>query len=154
MAASRVVPLIIQIVVFYLVISWLVRLVRRHGVQAASKEPRARTTKAGASSSASPAPPPPRLPPQPGAVRHEELTFNGVLWHVTLRPRKDRSLDARPTGYDAYVDESPRCPKCGLGVVESQSWLGYTWSCPECGLRRRSSKSIHAVAEALAHRLH
>jgi hypothetical protein len=44
MAANRIVPLIIQIVAFYFVISWLVRLVRRHGVQATSKEPQTRTT--------------------------------------------------------------------------------------------------------------
>jgi len=153
MAASRVVPLIIQIVVFYFVISWLVRLVRRHGVQATSKKPRARTTNPQAPSSTSPATPSPRLPPQAGAVRREELRFNGVLWQATLRPRRGRSTDARPPGYDVYVDEPPRCPKCRLGVDESRSWLGYTWSCPACGLRRRSSKSIHAVAEALARRV-
>jgi ribosomal protein L37AE/L43A len=154
MAASRVVPLIIQIVVVYLVISWLVRLVRRHGAHAPTREPRGRTAKSGASSSASPARLPPGLPPQGGAVRREELTFNGVLWQVTYRPRRGRTPGAQTPGYETYVAEPPRCPKCGLGVVETRSWLGYTWSCPECGLRQRSSKSMQAVAEALARGLH
>ena len=93
-------------------------------------------------------------PPQGGAVRREEVMFNGVRWQVTFRPRRDLASGTRSLRRDVYVEEPPRCPKCGLGVIETRSWLGYTWSCPECGLRKRSSKSIQAVAQALGRGLH
>jgi len=92
--------------------------------------------------------------PQTGAVRREEVMFNGARWQVTFRPHRDLSSGERSLRRDVYVEEPPRCPNCGLGVVETRSWLGYTWSCPECGLRKRSSKSIQAVAQALARGLH
>ncbi len=140
MAASRAVPVIIQLVVFYFVISLLVRLARRRKTQAPTAEPPARVSE---SKTSSPSPPP------AGAVQHRELMFNGVLWRMTLRPRSN----ARSKEHDVYVDQPPRCPKCRLGVVESESWLGYTWTCPACGLRKRSRRSIESVAEAFERRL-
>ena len=94
------------------------------------------------------------MPAQSGAVRREEVMFNGVRWQVTSRPRHDFESGTKSLRRDVYVEEPPRCPKCGLGVVETKSWLGYTWSCPECGLRQRSSQDMHAVAQALARGLH
>jgi predicted RNA-binding Zn-ribbon protein involved in translation (DUF1610 family) len=80
--------------------------------------------------------------------------FNGVVWQMVHRPRRDLSEGAgsRAAGDEVYVEEPPRCPKCGLGVLETHSWLGYTWACPECGTRARSSMSIEDVARMLAHR--
>lgn len=80
--------------------------------------------------------------------------YNGVAWQIVHRPHRDLSADAgaRASGDEVYVEEPPRCPKCGLGVVETHSWLGYTWACPECGTRARSSTSIEATARMLAHR--
>jgi hypothetical protein len=141
MASSRAAPIIIQLVVFYLVISWLVRLARRRKAQAPTAEPPARVSESKTS-------PPSPLPA--GAIQHRDVMYNGVLWRVTLRPRSN----ARSKEHDVYVDQPPRCPKCRLGVVESESWLGYTWTCPACGLRKRSRRNIETVAETLAHRLH
>ena len=80
--------------------------------------------------------------------------YNGVVWQMVHRPHRDLSPDAgsRAGGDEVYVEEPPRCPKCGLGVVETHSWLGFTWSCPECGARARSSTSIETTARMLAHR--
>jgi hypothetical protein len=147
MAASRIIPLIVQIVVFYLVISWLVRLVRRR--QQTPHAMPGRETRPKSPPSVSPARSRARPRSRSGGVEHRELVLNGLLWQVTVRPRSD----TREKGREVYVDQPPRCPKCRLGVVETESWLGYTWSCPACGRRRRSSKSIEAVAEALARRL-
>ena len=137
MAASRAVPVIIQLVVFYLVISWLVRLARRR-----TRTPTEVPPTGGARSATSPS------SPAAGAIQHRELLYNGVLWRMTLRPQSN----ARSKEHDVYVDQPPRCPKCRLGVVESESWLGYTWTCPACGLRKRSRRSIESVAEAIEHR--
>jgi len=82
------------------------------------------------------------------------MMFNGVRWDITRRPHHGPSSGPGSSRYDVYVEEPPRCPKCGLGVVEAQSWLGYTWSCPECGLRRRSNKNIEETARALSRGLH
>jgi len=151
--ANRAVPVIIQLVIFYLVISWLARLVRRNRQRAPTGKPVSEPRPGAAPSSSTP-PAPVEPSPQGGAVRREELTFNGVLWQVTFRPHRDLAPGARSLRRDVYVEEPPRCPKCRLGVVETQSWLGYLWSCPACGRRQRSSKSSRAVAEALARSLH
>jgi rubredoxin len=82
------------------------------------------------------------------------MMFNGVRWDVIRRPHRNPSSQPGAPRHDVYVEEPPRCPKCGLGVVETQSWLGYTWSCPECGLRKRSSQNMQAIAQALARGLH
>ncbi len=94
------------------------------------------------------------MPTPGGAVRREEVMFNGVRWLVTYRPRHNLDSGTKSVRRDVYVEEPPRCPKCGLGVVETRSWFGYTWSCPECGLRQRSNKSMQDVAQALARGLH
>ena len=80
--------------------------------------------------------------------------YNGVVWQIVHRPHRDLSEGAvsRAAGDEVYVEEPPRCPKCGLGVVETHSWLGYTWACPECGTRSRSSTSIEETARMLARR--
>ena len=150
--ANHAVPVIVQIVISYLVVSWLVRLKRRHKATPTGTSGR----EAGPSASASlpSARPAARSSSQDGAVRREEVMLNGVRWHVTFRPRRDLTSGTRSLSRDVYVEEPPRCPKCGLGVVETRSWLGYTWSCPECGLRKRSSRSITDVAQALARVLH
>jgi predicted RNA-binding Zn-ribbon protein involved in translation (DUF1610 family) len=150
--ADRAVPVIIQLVMFYLVISWLVRLVRRR--KRMSNEMPGRETRPESPPSTSPTLPRAQLPPQRVGIERRELMFNGVRWQVTIRPHSGLSSGARSVRRDVYVEEPPRCPKCGLGVAETRSWLGYTWSCPECGLRQRSSKSMQAVAEALARGLH
>ncbi len=82
------------------------------------------------------------------------MMFNGVRWDVIRRPHRSHTSKPGEPRHEVYVEEPPRCPKCGLGVVETQSWLGYTWSCPECGLRKRSNKDMHDVARALARGLH
>ncbi len=151
--ANRAIPVIIQLVVFYLVISWLVRLARRRrDAQAPPAQPQIGKPRPAALSSASP--PRPEPPPQPGGVERSRMMFNGVRWDVIRRPHRNPSSEPGSPRHDFYVEEPPRCPKCGLGVVETQSWLGYTWSCPECGLRKRSSQSTQAVARALARGLH
>jgi tRNA(Ile2) C34 agmatinyltransferase TiaS len=80
--------------------------------------------------------------------------YNGVVWHIVHRTRRDLSQTSgsRAAVDETYVEEPPRCPKCGLGVVETHSWLGYIWSCPECGTRSRSPASIEETARALARR--
>ncbi len=151
--ANRIVPVIIQLVVVYLVISWLIRLARRRReAQVPPAKPQTRKARPAAPSSASA--PRPEHPPQPGRVERSRMMFNGVRWDVVRRPHRSVSPEPGSPRYDVFVEEPPRCPKCGLGVVESQSWLGYTWSCPECGLRKRSSQSMQAVARALARGLH
>jgi hypothetical protein len=150
--ANRAVPVIVQLVIFYIFVSWFVRILRR----------RSRTTTRTPEQGARPTPSSPAGPereamettPHTGAVRREEVLFNGVRWQVTSRPRHDLESGTKSLRRDVYVEEPPRCPKCGLGVVETKSWLGYTWSCPECGLRQRSSQDMHAVAQALARGLH
>jgi rubredoxin len=151
--ASRAVPVIIQLVIFYIFISWFVRLLRRRRTQTPTGTP-GQETRPTASSSTPAEQKSMEIRSQGGAVRREEVMFNGVRWHVTFRPRRDLASGTRALHRDVYVEEPPRCPKCGLGVVETRSWLGYTWSCPECGLRKRSSQSMQAVAEALARGLH
>jgi hypothetical protein len=144
--ASRVGPVIIQLIVFYVIISFIVRLIRK-----ATRTP-TKTGKPGFSG------PPPVAehgvpPPTPaGGLRREERLYNGVVWYITHRPRRDLSVgrEAGPVGHDVYVEEAPRCPKCRLGVIESHSWLGYKWSCPACGSSWRSSHDIHSAAEILA----
>jgi predicted RNA-binding Zn-ribbon protein involved in translation (DUF1610 family) len=151
--ASRAIPLIIQIVMFYLVISWLVRLARRHrnaqtpptGTGPRKARPTATPTSARTRT---------RPPARPGSIERSQVEFNGVLWDVTRRPRHDISAGARSPIYETYVEQPPRCPKCGLGVIEEKSWLGYTWSCPECGLKKHSGRSMQDVAEALARMMH
>lgn len=147
--ASRAVPVVIQLVVFYLVISWLVRLVRRRGQPPTDRKP------AGGTPRPSPGASPPRRPEpagRPGLAERKDLLFNGVRWQVTLRPHRELTPGARVVRRDVYVEEPPRCPKCGLGVVETRSWLGYRWSCPECGTRSRSPASIEETARMLARR--
>ncbi len=148
--ADRAVPIIIQLVVFYLVISWFVRLVRRRGQPPTDKKP------AGGTPRPSPGASLPRRPEsagRPGQVERKDLLFNGVRWQVTLRPHRELTPGARVVRRDVYVEEPPRCPKCGLGVVEEKSWLGYTWSCPECGLKKNSGRNMHDVAESLSRML-
>ncbi|MBN2464287.1 hypothetical protein JXD38_01505 [candidate division WOR-3 bacterium] len=147
--ANRAVHVIIQLVIFYLVISWLVRLARR---RRNAQPPPAGTTSRKTQPAATPATPASRTktPLHRGGIERSQVMFNGMLWDVTRRPHRNLSPGGRSHGYDTYVDQPPRCPKCGLGIVETKSWLGYTWSCPECGLRSRSSRSAEAVADALA----
>ncbi len=158
MASGRAAPVIIQLIITYVIIAFIVRAVRR-ARKAAPSPPKpgagaASRTLLSTGRPPSPAPLSGEPSPRDSAVRREEVMFGGVRWQVTFRPHRDLSPEARVTRHDVYVEEPPRCPKCGLGVVETRSWLGYTWSCPECGLRKRSSKSIQAVAQALARGLH
>jgi ribosomal protein S27AE len=93
------------------------------------------------------------VPPRYGGSRREERTYNGVVWQIVHRPHRDLSQSGSRAAVDeVYVEEPPRCPKCGLGVVETHSWLGYRWSCPECGTRSRSPASIEETARMLARR--
>jgi hypothetical protein len=149
--ANRALPVIIQIVVFYLFMSWIVRMIRRRARPPAEGKPIRRM----------PRPSPGRSPSrrtepvsQYSTTEHKDMMFNGVRWHVTLRPHRVPVPGTKGTRRDAYVDEPPRCPKCGLGVIEEKSWLGYTWSCPECGLKKHSGRSVHDVAESLARMFH
>jgi hypothetical protein len=151
--ANRAVPFIIQLVIFYIFISWFVRILRRRRPQTPTRTP-GHETRPTMSASALPERKSAGTPPQGNAVRREELMFNGVRWQATFRPSRDLSSGTKSLRRDVYVEEPPRCPKCGLGVVETKSWLGYTWSCPECGLKKHSGQSMQTVAQALARGLH
>jgi hypothetical protein len=156
MASSRAAPVIIQLIITYFVIAFIVRAIRRAGK---ASRPPARPDHRGFSAvpetpltarSSSPA------SPRSGGFRREDREYNGVVWQIVHRPHRDLShtSGSREPIDEVYVEEPPRCPKCGLGVVETQSWLGYRWSCPECGTRSRSSASIEATARMLARGLH
>jgi len=152
MASNRVFPIIIQLVVFYFVISLVVRAIRRRRAEEQKQPP---TRVARPESTASPAAPAdaPKVSNRVGRVRREERLYNGVVWQIVHRPHHSLTEGAgsRVAGEDLYVEEPPRCPKCGLGVLESHSWLrGYVWACPECGTRARSPLSIEQTARALA----
>ncbi len=150
--ASRAAPVIVQLIITYFVIAFIVRAVRR-----ARKTSRPPAEPGRGGSPALPETPHtdrPSSPARSGGVRREERTYNGVVWQIVHRPRRDlsRTSDWRAAADELYVEEPPRCPKCGLGVMETHSWLGYRWSCPECGTRSRSSASIEETARMLAHR--
>ena len=151
--ANRSAPVIIQLIVTYFIIAFIVRAVRR--ARKASRPP-AEPGRGG--SPALPETPfadrhSSSVPPRPGGPRREERTYNGVVWQMVHRPHRDLSqLGSRAAVDEVYVEEPPRCPKCGLGVMETHSWLGYRWSCPECGTRSRSSASIEETARMLARR--
>jgi predicted RNA-binding Zn-ribbon protein involved in translation (DUF1610 family) len=153
--ASRTGPVIIQLVITYFIIAFIVRAVRRaRKASLPSREPDLR-----GSSPLPETPFPthrPSSPEQPrsGRFLREERLFNGVVWTMVHRPHRDLSQTSgsRAPVDEVYVEEPPRCPKCGLGVIETHSWLGFTWSCPECGTRARSSASIEATARMLARR--
>ena len=154
--ASRTGSVIIQLVLTYFVIAFIVRAIRK--ARKASAPPAGRPsperrgveyeTPGVSHSSTSPA------SPSPVRFRREERMYNGVVWQMVHRPHRDLSEGAgsRTAMDEVYVEEPPRCPKCGLGVLETHSWLGYKWACPECGTRARSSTSIEETARLLAHR--
>ena len=152
--ANRSGPVIIQLVLTYFVIAFIVRAIRR--ARKASRPP-AEPSRGGTSSFPD-APIPTRRPsapvtPRSGGFRREERTYNGVVWQMVHRPHRDLSqVGSRAAVDEVYVEEPPRCPKCGLGVLETHSWLGYRWSCPECGTRSRSPASIEETARMLARR--
>jgi predicted RNA-binding Zn-ribbon protein involved in translation (DUF1610 family) len=161
--ATRTGPIIIQLVVTYIVIAFVVRAIRRARKASASgekhPEPDAlrRLSKEFGLEHPRPSPPAARAPSptsHPSALRREERMYNGVVWQMVHRPHRDLSegSGSRAAGDEVYVEEPPRCPKCGLGVIETHSWLGYTWACPECGTRARSSSSIEETAKFLARR--
>jgi ribosomal protein S27AE len=150
--AHRSAPVIVQIIITYFIIAFIVRAVRRaHKTSRPPAEPGL-----GGSPSLPEAPNAdrPSSPARSGGVRREERTYNGVVWQIVHRPRRDLSQtsDWRAAADELYVEEPPRCPKCGLGVMETHSWLGYRWSCPECGTRSRSLASIEETARMLARR--
>ncbi|HTW92113.1 MAG TPA: hypothetical protein VMH22_10440 [bacterium] len=147
--ANRAVPAIVQLVIFYFFISWFVRILRRRRNKTPTRTPGQGTPPTGSSPTRR-EPKSQEMPAPAGAVRREEMMFNGVRWQVTSRPRHELESGTKSQRRDVYVEEPPRCPKCGLGVVETKSWLGYTWSCPECGLKKHSDRDTHAVAESLA----
>jgi len=154
--ANRAVPVIIQLVLFYFILSLVVRAVRRRRTQAPPDKHPSRAFRPEPPSSASPASRSGTTPTGAGAVRREERLYNGVVWQLVHRPHRSLAEGApsRAAGDEVYVEEPPRCPKCGLGVVETHSWLGYTWACPECGTRSRSQASIEQTARMLARRQH
>ena len=152
MASSRATPVIIQLIITYFVIAFIVRAIRR--ARKASRPP-AEPDRGGLSSvpdtplaTRGPSSPAPR----PARFRREERMYNGVVWQIVHRPHHDLSQTSgsRTPVDEVYVEEPPRCPKCGLGVVETHSWLGYRWACPECGTRSRSPASIEETARMLA----
>jgi hypothetical protein len=152
--ASRATPVIVQLIITYFVIALIVRAVRR---ARKAGQPPVRPDSGGSSGIPSTQPAARPLSPAPlrsGRVRREERTYNGVVWQIVHRPHRDLSQtsDWRAAADELYVEEPPRCPKCGLGVVETHSWLGYRWSCPEHGTRARSSASIEETARMLARR--
>ena len=152
--ANRSAPVIIQLVLTYFVIAFIVRAIRR--ARKASRppaEPDHRSFSAFPETPLADRPSSP-APPRPGGSRREERTYNGVVWQIVHRPHRDLSQTSgsRAAVDEIYVEEPPRCPKCGLGVIETHSWLGYRWSCPECGTRSRSQASIEETARMLARR--
>jgi len=152
--ASRSAPVIVQLVLTYFVIAFIVRAIRR--ARKASQPP-AGPSRGGTSSFPDTTIPThrPSTPVTPRSVgfRREERTYNGVVWQMVHRPHRDLSqAGSRAAVDEVYVEEPPRCLKCGLGVVETHSWLGYRWSCPECGTRSRSPASIEETARMLARR--
>ena len=154
MASGRAAPVIVQLIITYFIIAFIVRAVRR--ARKASRPP-AEPGRGG--SPALPETPYADRPSSPaparsGRARREERKYNGVVWQIVHRPRRDLSQTSgsRAAIDEVYVEEPPRCPKCGLGVMETHSWLGYRWSCPECGTRSRSSASIEETARMLARR--
>ena len=154
MASSRAAPVIVQLIITYFIIAFIVRAVRR-----ARKMSRPETKPDNRGSSAAPETPYTDRPSSPaparsGRARREERKYNGVVWQIVHRPRRglSQTSDWRAAADEFYVEEPPRCPKCGLGVMETHSWLGYRWSCPECGTRSRSSASIEETARMLARR--
>ncbi len=154
--ASRPGPVIVQLIITYVIISFIVRAVRR---ARKASPPSSEPDRGGPVSSVPETPLPAGRPASPqtprvGGLRREELKLNGVVWQVVHRPHRDLSegANSRAAGDEVYVEEPPRCPKCGLGVVETHSWLGYKWACPECGTRARSSTSIEETARLLARR--
>jgi hypothetical protein len=153
--ASRTGPVIIQLVVTYFIIAFIVRAVRR--ARKASRPP-AESDPGGRATAANPPLPTYHasspVPPHSQGLRREERRYNGVVWQIVHRPHRDLSQGtaSRADRDEVYVEEPPRCPKCGLGVVETHSWLGYRWTCPECGTRSRSSASIEETARMLARR--
>ncbi|MBM3330787.1 hypothetical protein FJY68_02910 [candidate division WOR-3 bacterium] len=150
--ASRSAPVIIQLVITYLVVAFIVRAIRR--ARKADRPP-SEPSRGDLSSVPGVALPTHRptsaAPPRPGGFRREQRTYNGVVWQLVHRPHRDLSHAASRTPIDEiYVEEPPRCPKCGLGVIETHAWLGYRWSCPECGTRSRSQASIEQTARMLS----
>ena len=152
--ASRSAPVIVQIIITYFVIAFIVRAIRRS--RKASRPPGEPSRGGTSSFPDTPLPthrPSTPVPPRSGGARREERMYNGVVWQLVHRPRRDLSqAGSRAAVDEIYVEEPPRCPKCGLGVVETHSWLGYRWSCPECGTRSRSQASIEETARMLARR--
>ncbi len=154
MASGRTAPVIVQLIITYIVIAFIVRAVRR---ARKAGQPSARPDHSGSSEIPRTQPAarfPSPAPLRSDRVRHEERLYNGVVWQVVHRPHRDlfRTSGLRTAIDEIYVEEPPRCPKCGLGVVETHSWLGYRWSCPECGTRSRSPASIEQTARMLARR--
>jgi len=149
--ASRSAPIIIQLIITYFIVAFVVRAIRRS--RKASRPP-AEPDHGGPSlvpntplSASRPSSPTPRS----GGFRREERLYNGVVWQVVHRPHRDLSqASSRASIDEVYVEEPPRCPRCGLGVVETHSWLGYKWACPECGTRSRGPSSIEQTAKMLA----
>jgi hypothetical protein len=156
MASSRAAPVIIQLIITYFVIAFVVRAIRR--ARKASRPPAESDHKGSSSFPKTPLAQhrPSPVSPRSGGFRREERMYNGVVWQIVHRPRRDltQTSGSRAAVDEAYVEEPPRCPKCGLGVLETHSWLGYRWSCPECGTRSRSPASIEETARMLARGLH
>jgi len=153
--ASRSAPVIIQLIITYFIVAFIVRAIRRS--RKASRPPVEPDHGGLSSVPEKPLPvhrPSSSVPPRPDRFRREARTYNGVVWQIVHRPHRDLSQTSgsRAPVDEVYVEEPPRCPKCGLGVIETHSWLGYRWACPECGTRSRSPASIEETARMLAHR--
>jgi hypothetical protein len=156
MASSRAAPVIVQLIITYFIVAFIVRAVRR--ARKATQPPARPDHKGPSVTLAKPvaARPSPSMPPRSGRASREERMYNGVVWQIVHRPHRDLSQTSgsRAPVDEVYVEEPPRCPKCGLGVLETHSWLGYRWACPECGTRSRSPASIEETARMLARRPH
>ncbi len=151
--ASRSAPVIVQIIITYFIIAFIVRAIRR--ARKASRPPAEPDHRSSSTALEAPHTNRPSSPvtPRSGGFQREERTYNGVVWQMVHRPHRDLSQSGSRAAVDeVYVEEPPRCPKCGLGVIETHSWLGYRWSCPECGTRSRSQASIEETARMLARR--